>query len=124
MKGWVFLLIDIENVSGQSYSVSSFATHLFYVLRIDPLRLHVFECSKCQHEQKHVTSTPSPMGLSYSSVCERCNEMRTFSFVREGDRRRDWYENTLIQIKKKKERDRLLETQKRKAGRSIKKASN
>jgi hypothetical protein len=56
------------------------------------------------------------MGLSYSSVCDRCKEVKTFSFIREGDRKRDWYENTLIQIKRKKEIDRLKESKRRKAG--------
>jgi hypothetical protein len=63
------------------------------------------------------------MGLSYSSVCDRCKELRTFSFVREGDRRRDWYENTLIEIKKKKDSNRLKESSRRKAGHTIKKMS-
>ena len=71
------------------------------------VRLHVFECSECQHEQKHVTSTPSPLGLSYSSVCENCKAKRTFSFVREGKRKKDWYTNTLTQLKKKQEKDRF-----------------
>ncbi len=86
--------------------------------------LHVFECSECQSEQKHVTSTPSPMGLSYLSECIRCKEMRTFSFVRESNRNRDWYTNTLIQIKKKRELEQLNEARKRKKALTIKKASN
>ena len=61
------------------------------------------------------------MGLAYSSMCDHCKELRTFSFVREGDRRRDWYENTLIQIKKKQERDRREAAQKRKRGHTVKK---
>jgi hypothetical protein len=47
--------------------------------------------------------------------------VRTFSFVREGDRRRDWYENTLIQVKKKQERERLKKSQRRMRGQKIKK---
>ena len=86
--------------------------------------LHVFECSVCRHEQKHVTSTPSPMGLSYSSKCEHCKEVKTFNFIRESERKRDWYKSTLIQIKQKQEQDRLRESRKRKAGHTIiKKAS-
>jgi hypothetical protein len=69
--------------------------------------LHVFECSECQNEQKHVTSTPTPLGLSYMSDCIQCKEVRTFSFVREGNRREDWYSNILSQTKKKRDRSQL-----------------
>jgi hypothetical protein len=68
--------------------------------------LHVFECSSCQAEQKHVTSTPTPLGLSYMSECLHCKKIQTFSFVREGNRKEDWYANTLLQIKKKREAQR------------------
>ena len=64
--------------------------------------LHIFECSKCQRQQKHVTSTPSPLGLSYMSECATCDKISTFEFVREGNRKEDWYTNTLRQINKKK----------------------
>ncbi|MBT3509895.1 MAG: hypothetical protein HN472_10195 [Nitrospina sp.] len=64
--------------------------------------LHIFECSKCQRQQKHVTSTPSPLGLSYMSECATCNKIQTFKFIREGNRKEDWYTNTLRQINKKK----------------------
>jgi len=64
------------------------------------------------------------MGLSYSSVCERCKEVKSFNFIRESERKRDWYENTLIQIKRKKEIDRLKESKRRKAGHTIKKMSS
>ena len=64
--------------------------------------LHVFECSECQHQQKHVTSTPTPLGLSYMSECLACKQMRTFSFVREGNRKEDWYSNILLQVKRKR----------------------
>ncbi len=64
--------------------------------------LHVFACSDCNTEQKHVTSTPTPLGLSYMSECLRCKKIRTFSFVREGNRKEDWYSNTLRQIQRKR----------------------
>jgi hypothetical protein len=64
--------------------------------------LQIFESSECHHQQKHVTSTPTPLGLSYMSECIPCKKMRTFSFVREGNRKEDWYSNTLRQIKRKK----------------------
>lgn len=64
--------------------------------------LHIFECSKCKRQQKHVTSTPSPLGLSYLSECATCKNMRTFSFVREGNRNEDWYTSTLKQVEHKK----------------------
>ena len=64
--------------------------------------LHVFACSHCHHAQKHVTSTPTPLGLSYMSECNHCKQTRTFTFVREGNRKEDWYSNTLLQIKRKK----------------------
>ena len=63
--------------------------------------LHIFECSKCQRQQKHVTSTPSPLGLSYMSECATCDKVRTFKFIREGNRKEDWYTNTLLQVKRK-----------------------
>ena len=47
------------------------------------------------------------MGLSYSSVCEDCKVKRTFRFVREGKRKKDWYKNTLSQVKKKQEKERF-----------------
>lgn len=66
------------------------------------MRLHIFECSECQYQQKHVTSTPSPLGLSYMSDCMHCKKIQTFSFVRVGNRKEDWYTNTLIQIERKR----------------------
>jgi hypothetical protein len=68
--------------------------------------LHVFECSECQYEQKHVTSTPTPLGLSYMSECIPCKKIQTFSFVREGNRKEDWYSNTLLQVKRKMDGDK------------------
>jgi hypothetical protein len=67
--------------------------------------LHVFECSGCQYEQKHVTSTPTPLGLSYMSECIQCKKIQTFSFVREGNRKEDWYSNILIQVNRKRAGD-------------------
>ncbi len=64
--------------------------------------LHVFECSECHYEQKHVTSTPTPLGLSYMSECIPCKKIQTFSFVREGNRKEDWYSNILLQVKRKR----------------------
>ena len=85
------------------------------------MELHVLACSECQHEQKHVTTTPCPMGLSYSSECEQCEKMRTFKFVYVGKRKADWYKNTLVQVKKMKERNRLKESKRRKSDQVIKK---
>ncbi len=64
--------------------------------------LHIFECSECRSLQKHVTSTPTPLGLSYMSDCLYCKKICTFSFIREGNRKEDWYSNTLRQINRKK----------------------
>jgi len=36
------------------------------------------------------------------SECNHCKQTRTFTFVREGNRKEDWYSNTLLQIKRKK----------------------
>jgi hypothetical protein len=52
--------------------------------------LHIFECKKCQRQQKHVTSSPNPMGLIYELECATCNKMRTFQFVREENRKEGW----------------------------------
>ncbi len=64
--------------------------------------LHIFECEKYQRQQKHVTSTPTtPLGLSYLSECATCDKMRAFQFVREGNRKEDWYSNILRQVQRK-----------------------
>ncbi|MBC8288537.1 MAG: hypothetical protein H8E42_13785 [Nitrospinae bacterium] len=39
------------------------------------------------------------------SECTSCKEMRTFAFVREGNRKEDWYSNTLLQVKRKKDKN-------------------
>ncbi len=66
--------------------------------------LHIFECSECRSLQKHVTSTPSPLELSYMSDCIPCKKLQTFSFVREGNRKEDWYSNILLQVKRKRDK--------------------
>ena len=63
--------------------------------------LHIFECSHCQRQQKHVTSTPTPLGLSYMSECATCKKVRTYKFIREGNRKEDWYSNILKQVQRK-----------------------
>ena len=75
--------------------------------------LHVFACSTCHHEQKHVTSTPTPLGLSYMSDCNNCKNIRTFTFVREGTGKEDWYSNTLIQVKRKRDQQKLKKAKKK-----------
>jgi hypothetical protein len=59
--------------------------------------LHIFECANCHRQQKHVTSSHNPMELSYISECATCNKIRTFKFIREGNREEDWYSNILRQ---------------------------
>jgi hypothetical protein len=63
--------------------------------------LHIFECKKCQRQQKHVTSTPTHLGLSYNFECATCDKMRTFQFVREVNRKEDWYLNIPRQLNRK-----------------------
>jgi hypothetical protein len=63
--------------------------------------LHIFECEKCQRQQKHVISSPTLMALSNISECATCNKMRTFQFVREGNRKEDWFSNILRQVNRK-----------------------
>ncbi len=75
--------------------------------------LHIFECSKCQRQQKHVTSTPSPLGLSYMSDCATCDQVMTFKFIREGNRKEDWYSNILRQVQRKRTEEKSF-TPKRK----------
>jgi hypothetical protein len=84
--------------------------------------LHVFECTDCHHAQKHVTSTPTPLGLSYMSECLQCKKIRTFSFVREGNRKEDWYSNILKQVNRKKHENQSYEP-KRKDDKTVKVAS-
>jgi hypothetical protein len=53
------------------------------------MNLHIFECKKCQRQQKHITSAPTPLPLSNKSECATCNKMRTFEFVREEKRKEE-----------------------------------
>jgi hypothetical protein len=78
--------------------------------------LHIFECSECQRQQKHVT--PIPLGLSYMSECATCNQMRTYKFVREGNRKEDWYSNILRQVNRKQKENPKPYTNKRKTDRT------
>ncbi|MBC8285926.1 MAG: hypothetical protein H8E42_00475 [Nitrospinae bacterium] len=77
--------------------------------------LHIFECIKCQRQQKHVTSTPTPLGLSYMSECATCDKIQSFEFVREGNRKEDWYSNILRQVQRKKNENQQPYTPKRKS---------
>ena len=63
--------------------------------------LHIFECKKCQRQQKHITSAPTPLALSNKSECATCDKMRIFQFVREENQKKDWYSNTLRQVNRK-----------------------
>jgi hypothetical protein len=63
--------------------------------------LHIFECTKCQRQQKHITSGPTPLALSNISECATCGKMRTFQFVREENQKEDWYSNILRQVNRK-----------------------
>jgi hypothetical protein len=49
--------------------------------------------------------------------------MRTFKFIHVGKRKRDWYKNTLVQVKRIQERNRLKESQRRKGDQTIKKVA-
>jgi transcription elongation factor Elf1 len=70
--------------------------------------IHIFECKKCQRQHKHVTSTATPLALSNKSECATCNKIQTFQFVREGNRKEDWYSNILQQVnRKQKESDQI-----------------
>ena len=63
--------------------------------------LHIFECKKCQRQQEHITSTHTHLALSNMSECATCDKMRTFQFVREENRKEDWYSNILRQVNRK-----------------------
>ena len=78
--------------------------------------LHIFECSGCQRQQKHVT--PIPLRLSYMSECATCNQMRTYKFVGEGNRKEDWYSNILRQVDRKQKEKPKPYTNKRKTDRT------
>mgnify|MGYP006434972121 CR=1 FL=1 len=73
--------------------------------------LHIFECSGCQRQQKHVT--PILLRLSYMSECATCNQMRTYKFVREGNRKEDWYSNILRQVNRKQRENKQSYSPKR-----------
>jgi hypothetical protein len=77
--------------------------------------LHIFECEKCQRQQKHVISTPTPVVLSNISECATCDKMRTFQFVREGNRKEDWYSNILRQVNRKQRENKQAFSPKRKS---------
>ena len=77
--------------------------------------LHIFECEKCQRQQQHVTSTLTPLGLSYKLECATCNKMRTFQFVREENRKEDWYSNILRQVNRKQRENKQPYSPKRKS---------
>jgi hypothetical protein len=62
---------------------------------------HIFECNKCQRQQKHITSASTSLALSNKSECATCDKMRTFQFVREENRKEDWHSNILRQVKRK-----------------------
>ena len=76
--------------------------------------LHIFECKKCQRQQKHITSAPTPLALSNKSECATCNKMRTFQFVREENRKEDWYSNILRQVNRKQKENKQPYSPKRK----------
>ncbi len=69
------------------------------------MKLHIFACTECKHTQKHVTSTPTPLGLAYTAECTSCEKLRTFEFIREGNRKEDWYANTYLQYNKQKSKN-------------------
>ena len=70
--------------------------------------LHIFECKKCQRQQKHFTSGPTPLALSNMSECATCNKMQTFKFVREGNRKEDWRSNILRQVNPQQRENKQL----------------
>jgi hypothetical protein len=77
--------------------------------------LHIFECKICQRQQKHITSAPTPLALSNKSECATCDKMRTFQFVREENRKEDWYSNTLQQVNRKQRKNKQPYSPKRKS---------
>ena len=77
--------------------------------------LHIFECKKCQRQQKHITSAPTPLALSNKSECASCDKIRTFQFVREENRKEDWYSNILRQVNRKQRENKQPCSPKRKS---------
>jgi hypothetical protein len=63
--------------------------------------LHIFECTYCQRQQKHITSAHTPLELSYMTECSSCKKIRTYKFVREGNREEDWHSNIMLQVQHK-----------------------
>ncbi len=92
---------------------SQFNQYNYLIYQRLPMVLHIFESSECHHQQKHVTSTPSPLELSYMSECIPCKKMRIFRFLREGNRKEDWYANILRQVQRKRSEEKSF-TPKRK----------
>ena len=82
------------------------------------MNLHIFECQKCQRQQKHITSAPTPLALSNKSECATCDKMRTFQFVREENRKEDWYSNILRQVNRRQRENPKSYTNKRKTDRT------
>ena len=76
--------------------------------------LHVFECVKCQRKQEHITSAYTPLALSNKSECATCDKMRTFQFVREENRKEDWYSNILRQVNRKQRENKQPHSSRRK----------
>jgi hypothetical protein len=77
--------------------------------------LHIFECNKCQRQQKHITSAHTPLALSNKSECATCDKMRTFEFVREESRKEDWYSNIMRQVNRKQRENKQSYSSKRKS---------
>jgi hypothetical protein len=75
--------------------------------------LHIFECEKCQRQQEHITSAHTPLALSNMSECATCDKMRTFQFVREENRKEDWYSNILRQVNRKQRENKQSYSPKR-----------
>ena len=78
------------------------------------MNLHIFECKKCQRQQKHITSSTTPLALSNKSECATCDKMQTFQFVREEDQKEDWHSNILRQVNRKQRENKQPYSPKRK----------
>ena len=77
--------------------------------------LHIFECEKCQRQQKHAISSPTPLVLSNISECATCDKMRTFQFVREENRKEDWYSNILREVNRQQRENKQPYSPKKKS---------
>lgn len=72
----------------------------------------VYSCEKCSNELRFLLSTALEGNISIH--CPKCEDLRKFSLVREGNVGKDWCRTAVIQNKKRRDEDRLYKSPLRK----------